>query len=287
LKIILSRKGFDASAGGVPSPILPDGTMLPLPIPGEGQTTYADLSVAGRSLARVVEDLTKGRLRGGDTCHLDPDLERSMLPREPAWRPVFGQRGAAAVHLMQQGIGPGDLFLFFGWFREVELVDGKHRYLRGACDLHVLFGWLQVGKVVRPADEVPPWARYHPHFQFDYGPHNVVFLASRRLSIFAGELRLPGAGVFPRFYERLCLTAPYRTRSWWRLPAWFYPAGGKPPLTYHEDPSRWRPRGDWVYLRSAARGQEFVLHADRYPQALSWLQALFAGVAFDGPRAKG
>jgi len=33
MKIILSRKGFDSSYGGCPSPILPDGTLLSLPIP--------------------------------------------------------------------------------------------------------------------------------------------------------------------------------------------------------------------------------------------------------------
>src|ERR1035441_4619606 len=31
MKLILSRKGFDSSAGGKPSPIFPDGTMISLP----------------------------------------------------------------------------------------------------------------------------------------------------------------------------------------------------------------------------------------------------------------
>ncbi|MGC9779576.1 MAG: hypothetical protein HZR80_10075 [Candidatus Heimdallarchaeota archaeon] len=33
MKVILSRKGFDSSYGGHPSPILPDGTLISLPIP--------------------------------------------------------------------------------------------------------------------------------------------------------------------------------------------------------------------------------------------------------------
>lgn len=33
MKVILSRKGMDSEAGGIPSPILPDGTLLSLPIP--------------------------------------------------------------------------------------------------------------------------------------------------------------------------------------------------------------------------------------------------------------
>ncbi len=33
MKVVLSRKGFDSANGGIPSPIMPDGTMLSLPIP--------------------------------------------------------------------------------------------------------------------------------------------------------------------------------------------------------------------------------------------------------------
>ena len=33
MKVVLSRKGFDSSYGGFPSPILPDGTLISLPIP--------------------------------------------------------------------------------------------------------------------------------------------------------------------------------------------------------------------------------------------------------------
>ena len=35
MKVILSRKGFDSQYGGMPSPILPDGTLLSLPIPSK------------------------------------------------------------------------------------------------------------------------------------------------------------------------------------------------------------------------------------------------------------
>lgn len=33
MKVVLSRKGMDSAAGGIPSPILPDGTLLSFPIP--------------------------------------------------------------------------------------------------------------------------------------------------------------------------------------------------------------------------------------------------------------
>ena len=44
MKIILSRKGFDAEYGGQPSPILPDGTLLSMPIPYPDEVIkYTDL----------------------------------------------------------------------------------------------------------------------------------------------------------------------------------------------------------------------------------------------------
>jgi len=40
MKVILSRKGFDSQYGGMPSPILPDGTLLSLPIPSKTDMNY-------------------------------------------------------------------------------------------------------------------------------------------------------------------------------------------------------------------------------------------------------
>lgn len=46
MKVILSRKGFDSTSGGLCNPILPDGTLLSMPIPGESKYSvyYTDLS---------------------------------------------------------------------------------------------------------------------------------------------------------------------------------------------------------------------------------------------------
>jgi hypothetical protein len=42
-------------------------------------------------------------------------------------------------------------------------------------------------------------------------------------------------------------------------------------LTYNSDLSRWRTSTAGVTLDSAARGQEFVLDCDDYPEATEWL----------------
>ena len=45
-RIILSRKGFDSSAGGVASPIFKDGSIFSIPIPQKSPspTKYKDLN---------------------------------------------------------------------------------------------------------------------------------------------------------------------------------------------------------------------------------------------------
>ena len=45
--MILSRKGFDSKNGGIASPILPDGTLLSLPIPQENGREYEELRYNG------------------------------------------------------------------------------------------------------------------------------------------------------------------------------------------------------------------------------------------------
>ena len=47
MKVIISRKGFDSSAGKMASPILPDGRVISLPIPtSHDKTTWADIELA-------------------------------------------------------------------------------------------------------------------------------------------------------------------------------------------------------------------------------------------------
>src|SRR4051812_19294963 len=134
MRIILSRKGFDSSYGGVPSPILPTGELLSLPIPetcpSKQHARYCDVRFGGATLDELIARLAPNRTPL-EFVHLDPDLRRESLNRHPEWRPAFGQALAAESHLVAQGVEPGDLFLFFGWFRQI---DTNWRYVRGAPD---------------------------------------------------------------------------------------------------------------------------------------------------------
>lgn len=285
MKIILSRKGFDSSSGGVASPLFPDGTLLSLPIPAEeGTVTYGDLNWGEHHLGAVVESLTRGRMQRGARAHLDPDLYPSIYPRAAGWRPLFGQDGAAQSHLANQGVGVGDLFLFFGWFRAVEPQAGRYAYIKAAPDCHLLYGWLQVGTVLAGAEiaQAPAWAAFHPHCVGGRGPRNTLYIAADRLTINGYPPTLPGAGYFPHYCDALCLTAPGRLRTQWQLPRWFYPDGDRPPLSYHADPTRWSCAGEYTYLCSAMRGQEFVLDCTSYPEAVPWAASMLAAATPPG-----
>lgn len=275
MKLILSRKGFDSSAGGVPSPIFRDNRMVSLPIPDkESPVTYADISYNGDSLGTLVSHLTSGRLPPYYRAHIDPDLVHDSLPRLPNWRPIFGQTGQAQSHLRNNEVGAGDLFLFFGLFRRVEMLNGSYTWIRNARPCHIIWGWLQVAEVLQLGNSRPhgyEWAEYHPHFNRGADPNNVVYLARRHLLIEELVQNLPGAGIFPRFSFSRQLTAPHAENvSTWELPGWFHPGEYRTPLTYHGDTQRWQKRADRTVLKSAARGQEFVLDCDEYPEAVQW-----------------
>lgn len=274
MRIILSRKGFDSASGGVASPILPDGSLLSLPIPDpSGTVAFGELRPHGVDLAQVVHDLTGGKVSADTRVHLDPDLEPSSLPRLDGWGPAFGQCSAAQGHLERFKVGVGDLFLFFGWFRRVEYAQGRYQYVADSPDLHVLFGWLEIGEVLAgSALQAPPeWLRRHPHLDGAYRPKDHVYIARSQ-----GTLAEGGAGTFRRYSSALQLTAESRSRSVWRLPAWFAPGDGRPPLSCHARADRWTPEGSTVLLSSVGRGQEFVLDSADYPEVIPWAASLLA-----------
>lgn len=276
MKLILSRKGFDSSAGGVPSPIFPDGRMVSLPIPDKNSVvTYREIQYEGGSIGPIVEALTGGRIPSYYRAHVDPDLMAGSLPRLSNWRPIFGQTGQAQGHLRNNDIGPGDLFLFFGLFRTAEMLNGSYTWVRDVRPCHVIWGWLQVAEVLLLGNSRPQgyeWAQYHPHFNRSTDPNNVVYIAERHLQIDNLAESLPGAGAFTHFSLSRQLTAlQAENRSIWDLPSWFHPGEDRKPLTYHSDLQRWQKRGGRTELKSVARGQEFVLDCDEYPEAVQWV----------------
>jgi hypothetical protein len=252
--------------------------MLSLPIPDK-QSRIAYSEVRGTdsaTMGELVEELAS--IPPMHRAHLDPDLSPQSLVRLDGWRPIFGQVGSSEGHLQNQKVGRGDVFLFFGLFREVEECSTGWRYVRHARPIHALFGWLQVAERV-PVSAWPAtdrWALYHPHFARTPHPSNVIYVAGERLSLPHRVANgIAGAGVFQCYSPRFRLTAPESDRPGrWLLPTWFSPERRASTLSFHSDSARWKKADGGVMLSSVSRGQEFVLNCDHYPEAIRWLNNL-------------
>jgi Nucleotide modification associated domain 3 len=267
MNIIFSRKGVDSAAGRCASPIV-GGRPLSLPIPTSMPTStrYGDLAPPLPSLAR---DLSGGRLTANRPCHLDPDIDAAALAggRPNGWRGALGQVSTSLSHLRNNHVGGGDLFLFWGLFREAERIGGVWRYV--GRKRHVIFGWLQVDAVIDLGADgshilsTYPWLARHPHVRPGWNVNNAVYLARRVLSF--GERERPGCGVFE---EPIALTVDgASTPSFWAIPAWLDPTLGGVGMTYHP-PSRWLGDGR---VAAAARGQEFVADVRDRADVKDWL----------------
>lgn len=240
MKIVFSRKGFDSSVGGFPSPII-DGKPISLPIPNKvtrhSDTTYSDLG-----LGEIVERVTKGKINRSIQCHNDPMFEGG--------RCAFGPGTTAAQgHLSNNGVAVGDIFLFFGLFSETNGSDKHHR----------IFGYLEVDSVkalgAKPsaADQPKGFSIRHPHTIGDWRANNTLYTGKGCLAFAAPpELRLSRVG---------------KPVSCWRVPAWLRSAG----LTYHANSDRWV--GDET-LNVVGRGQEFVSDISNVPEAMAWLERI-------------
>lgn len=248
VKFILSRKGFDSGSGGSPSPILPDGTMLSLPIPE--QDSHGKQYDTGRRFCQLNLPACFSR---AEFCHLDPDIRPELYREFPKhWRPLFGQCGAAQAHLHRKKVGPNDIFLFFGLFQEV---DENFRY-RG-CPFHAVWGYFQIGEVLSPPDPGDSW---HPHTRESYknSVGNTVYVARKSLD---GDERIPGYGTFvynsasrPLLTLSLDGKPPVTHWSYSAVP-WVEPETGESHMSYHGNRARCRNG----YFLAVSRGQEFVL----------------------------
>lgn len=262
MKIILSRKGFDSSAGGHANPVFPDGSMLSLPIPSSLDSIRYNSLVGpgGKNLLQIIDELDSGAKIAGKGAHADPDLVRGMRPRSNGWLPSLGQIGSAAGHLRNQSIEVGDLFLFYGWFRHTEVKQGHIRFRTDRPGFHAIYGFLEIGDILNVTNrqKLPVWLHEHPH-AIDARlakSTNTIYIARPTSS---GTSHQPGAGVF-RIRNDLILTKLGLTRSRWALESNIF---RHLQISYHTD-SAWKED----YFQSYPRAQEYVIHADE--QACDW-----------------
>ncbi|MCB2078595.1 MAG: hypothetical protein KDE55_12965 [Novosphingobium sp.] len=240
MRIVFSRKGFDSTAGGAPSPII-DGRPVSLPIPSKRRS---DPTFASLGHGKAVRQATRGKLTGSDRCHDDP-----MFADGHCW---FGQCGAAQGHLRKHGVREGDAFLFFGLFADPDTGERHHR----------LFGHMRVACFGSP-DEVrrsPHWReppRAHPHLSGEWDSNNTLWFGPA-----ATARTVPPS---------LRLTRPGGPLNLWTVPSWLRELG----LSYHGKPERWI--GDGL-LDSAKRGQEFVCDIGNHAEAAAYLEQLMSDI---------
>lgn len=241
MRIIFSRKGFDSSSGGCPSPII-DGHPVSLPIPTthRSETTYDLLG-----LGDIVERQTHGRIARDHLCHEDPVFAGD--------RCAFGQTSAAQSHLSGHGVNVGDVFLFFGLFSDEATGERHHR----------IYGFLKVEAVTflgaEPSIEDQPagFPRRHPHTIGQWNENNTLYL---------------GEGVLCHSApDELRLTQPGGPLSVWRTPSWLRGAG----LTYHGKEDRWLTSNR---LKAVARGQEFITDIGTENEPQRWLEAAIKAI---------
>lgn len=267
MKVILSRKGIDSGAlsGKMASPILPCGCLCSIPIPYRCGIPYSAIRFGTRPVQQIVKELD--RSWSNKTAHLDPDLRYDAVPQRPKeWRPAFGQAGAAAGHLINQEVGKDDLFIFFGWFRRTVLEKGELRF--DPSDIHgrhIVYGWLQVGEVVKnlPLPRHLMFLRPHPHVQFfteEVSPNRIYVSSQSGLK----------AGIFSTESGAMVLTKNGGRRSRWLLPEAFESLFLERDLSYHGKETRWEREGAEISLQTVNRGQEFVLDGTRHPKVVSY-----------------
>ena len=207
MKVIQSRKGFDSSNGGCPSPIMPDNTLLSFPIPSDDGVSYDELTYHGLTYSELLTQLNPRKTYS--TCHLDPDIREGVRLNESSiWKPAFGQIGASQGLLANAKVEVGDLFLFFGWFRRIEQHNGAYRYARKeeddfyhGADLHVIYGYLQIGEILTSKDRIAEY-HWHPHASSkrEEISSNTLYLPTESLSFLPDH---KGYGVFDYREDRV------------------------------------------------------------------------------------
>lgn len=255
-KIILSRKGFDSSAGGVGSPIFENGTLVSIPIPSKSPSPhkYQDLLINNISGKDLLKEASAKSVTLDSFCHYDPLLTNDVG--------IFGQASSSQTELKKQQINVGDLFLFFGWFKQ---------FSKKGKNLHHLFGWLQIDNVIEGNDNI---VRYldnlgilHPHGYGDVERYtnNTIYIGKKSLTYESKIFEKKGYGLFKKSHKDLILTEENSTRSKWKLPQNYFSNTNNLFLNR----LKWKDEKNCL-VDCLGYGQEFILNAEENPNIVKW-----------------
>lgn len=272
MRVILSRKGFDSSSGGHPSPVFSDGTMFSLPIP--------ESPAPGKGIEFGSLKFPKGYQVNTRFFHLDPDIRKELWANPPEnWTPTLGQSGIAAKQLKKDRIGQTDeqdLFIFFGLFQSVEFAKGRNGWIFTGKPFHAVWGWMFVDRVIEGSARIEESFPYHPHAGFpvaegEKDDDNILYVGKIDKVCLEGKGMVPAYGTFPKISQGLWLTdgrqlesscdkkGPWHTTTW-RNFDWLSE----------------RQIGTTSSVQVPCRWQEMVLEDEKAQKALTWFQGLIA-----------
>ena len=254
-RIILSRKGFDSKAGGTASPIFSNGKLFSIPIPQASPSPkkYKDLDFDGISGTQLLKEVS-AKVLPNDYCHNDPLLNESIG--------IFGQASSSQTELKNRGVGPGDLFLFFGWFKN---------FSNNGNDVHHLFGWLQIEKIIEGTSEIMKYLKEknieHPHGYGDTSrfTNNTLYVAKNNLEVLGKKFKAKGHGLFKQTHQKLVLTEKNRSRSRWKLPSKYF----KKTDSLFLNRMKWQNKNACTIFYKGF-GQEFILDVETNPSVKKW-----------------
>ena len=258
--LVISRKGFDATAGGRASPIFANGDIFSVPIPQKKQSPsrYRELQFNDMSGREILNFIGAKSISDYDFYHNDPLLSGQ--------KGIFGQAGGSQGELENFGVGRGDLFLFFGWFKQ---------YHQRGPDVHHLFGWLQVEKIIKGNSEILNFLSEnqlsHPHGTTDITQfkNNTIYIASKNLTFSDSVRDITGHGVFKKTAQNLILTETGKTRSRWRFPKKYFTNT----KNLFRNRLKWKDE-EKCLVNCSGIGQEFILNAQDNPSIVKWASYL-------------
>lgn len=251
MRVVFSRKGMDTTSGGMPSPILPDGTLLSIPAPNPtAPYAYSQIYYHGMSLEEIIRQLhPKYDFSKHAQCAIEPDLRGDIEGARPSstWVPCFSQGGRCAAHLDAHKVGPGDIFLFYGSFQRT-LFDGDSlHFVRHQPVVHLIFAYMVVDKVLTPLG-LPMESFATKHFFLDRNPK-------------PGHIYLPATYGCLTYNECLALTKLGQpNRSVWKLPVFFAGEGIEMSWQGKTRPERIQEGGEsFAQIQVSPNGPESVV----------------------------
>jgi hypothetical protein len=214
---------------------------------------YKDLDFNGISGTKLLEEVS-AKVRDTDYCHNDPMLNEKIG--------IFGQASSSQTELKNNKVGPEDLFLFFGWFKNFS-ANGR--------DLHHLFGWLQIEEIIEGSRDIKQYLLknniQHPHGYGDTSrfSNNTIYVAKKKLELNKREIFDQGYGLFKCTHDDLILTEKTQTRSRWKLPSKYF----RDSKDLFLNRMNWENKEECtIFYRGF--GQEFILDIEKNPNVRKW-----------------